>query len=159
MDGTPTSYCICFKTNIGGRTKLQTIFTQVHGLEVRVGQVLGHHLGFPVEVEMDCQALKDVLISNQLNAAHARWRDGILAHNIVDVRHVLGKLNVITDGLSRQWEGHPRDVGLLDGSEWTVSEDWEANTGLINDLLQISTNIENSTASQLLERFADELVF
>ncbi|KAG2749754.1 hypothetical protein P692DRAFT_201657171, partial [Suillus brevipes Sb2] len=65
----------------------------------------------------------------------------------------------IADGLSRQWEGHPRDVGLLDGSEWTVSEDWEANTGLINDLLQISTNIEDSTASQLLERFADEPVF
>jgi hypothetical protein len=41
--------------------------------------------GFPVEVETDCQALKDVLISNCLNAAHTRWKDGILAHNIIDV--------------------------------------------------------------------------
>jgi hypothetical protein len=115
--------------------------------------------GFSVEIETDCQALKDVLISNHLNTAHARWRDGILAHNIVDVRHVPGKLNVIADGLSRQWEGQPRDIGLLDGSEWTVSEDWEANMGLINNLLQISTNIEDSTASKLLEQFSNEPVF
>jgi hypothetical protein len=107
--------------------------------------------GFSVEIKMDYQALKDVLISNHLNTAHARWRDGIIAHNIVDVRHVPGKLNVIVDRLSRQWEGQPRDIGLLDGSEWTVSEDWEANMGLINDLLQISTKIEDSTASKLLE--------
>ncbi|KAG1799654.1 uncharacterized protein BJ212DRAFT_1241382, partial [Suillus subaureus] len=46
-----------------------------------------------------------------------------------------------------------------DGSKWMVSEDWEDNTGLINDLLQISTNIKDSTALQLLERFTDEPVF
>jgi hypothetical protein len=115
--------------------------------------------GFSVEVETDCQALKDMIISNRLNTPHARWHDGILAHNIVDVRHVPGKLNVIVDGLSQQWEGHPRDVGLLDGSEWTVSEDWETHMGLINDLLQISTNIENSTALELLQRFKNEPVF
>lgn len=50
------------------------------------------------------------MINDHLNAAHARWRDGILAHNIVDVRHVPGKLNVVADGLSRQWEGQPRDA-------------------------------------------------
>lgn len=79
--------------------------------------------GFPVEIETDCQALRDVLLSDNLNAAHARWRDGIIAHRIVDVRHVPGKLNVIADGLSRQWEGQPRDEGMEDGSTWTVSED------------------------------------
>jgi hypothetical protein len=115
--------------------------------------------GFSVKIEMDCQALKDVLISNYLNAAHARWRDGILAHNIVDIRHMPGKLNVIADGLSRQWEGQPQDIGLLNGSKWTVSEDWEANTGLINYLLQISTKIEDSTASKVLEKFSNEPVF
>lgn len=57
--------------------------------------------GFPVEIETDCQALRDVLISEKLNAAHARWRDGILAHHIIDVRHVPGKINVVADGLSR----------------------------------------------------------
>ena len=116
--------------------------------------------GFPVEVETDCQALKDVLISNRLNAAHARWRDGILGHNIVDVRHVPGKLNVVADGLSRQWEEQPRDNGALDGSEWTVNEDWESNTGIVNDLLCLSTlTTDHGETSQLLQRFANEPVF
>ena len=40
--------------------------------------------GYPVEVETDCQALRDVLMNDKLSATHARWRDGVLAHNIVD---------------------------------------------------------------------------
>lgn len=55
--------------------------------------------GYPVEVETDCQALCDVLMSDKLNATHARWRDGVLAYNIVDVRHVPGITN-IADGIS-----------------------------------------------------------
>ena len=46
--------------------------------------------GYPVEVETDCQALRDVLMNDKLSATHARWRDGVLAHNIVDVRHIPG---------------------------------------------------------------------
>ena len=114
--------------------------------------------GFPVEIETDCQALRDVVLSDNLNAAHARWRDGILAHNIIDVRHVPGKLNVIADGLSRQWEGQPRNNGLQDDSEWTVSEDWESNTGLINDMLLISP-VDERIANELCKRFANESVF
>ena len=60
--------------------------------------------GFPVEIETDCKALKDVLSSDTISAAHARWRDRIIAHNIVAVRHVPGRLNVVADGLSRQWD-------------------------------------------------------
>jgi hypothetical protein len=48
---------------------------------------------------------------------------------------VPGKLNVIADRLSCQWEGQPIDAVIDDGSAWMVSEDWEANSGLINDLL------------------------
>ncbi|KAG2742829.1 hypothetical protein P692DRAFT_201724528, partial [Suillus brevipes Sb2] len=85
--------------------------------------------------------------------------DGILPHNIVNVRHIPGKLNVIADSLSRQWEGHQQDIRLLGGSEWTVSEDWEFNSGLVNDLLQISTNIDTFTVAQLQQCFSDEPVF
>jgi len=56
--------------------------------------------GFPIEIETDCQALKDVLSNDNMSAAHARWRDGIIAHNIIAVRHVPGRLNVVADGLS-----------------------------------------------------------
>jgi hypothetical protein len=114
--------------------------------------------GFPVEIETDCQVLKDVLLNDHLNAAHARWRDGILAHNIIDVQHVPGKLNVIADGLSRQWEGQPRNTGLRDGSDWTVSEDWEARSGLLNDIL-FTSSIEPQLTTSLQERFAKEPIF
>ena len=56
--------------------------------------------GFPVEVETDCQALRDHLMNDKLSSTHARWRDGILAHQIIDVRHVPGRINVVADGLS-----------------------------------------------------------
>ncbi|GAV99845.1 Retrovirus-related Pol polyprotein from transposon opus Includes: ame: Full=Protease [Lentinula edodes] len=65
--------------------------------------------GFPVEIETDCQALRDVIANDKLNAVHCRWRDGVLAHHIVDVRHIPGKSNVVADGMSRMWEG--RDHG------------------------------------------------
>jgi hypothetical protein len=111
--------------------------------------------GFPVEIETDCIALKDMLLNQNLTAAHARWREGILSYNISDVRHVPGKLNVVADGLSRKWEGQPRVPG--DGSEWTVNEDWEARTGLVNDIMHVSET--DSVAEALRIRFAKEPIF
>jgi hypothetical protein len=70
--------------------------------------------GYPVEVETDCQALRDTLMNDKLSATHARWRDGVLAHNIVDVRHIPGITN-IADGISRQYENTPKSG--RDGSE------------------------------------------
>ena len=46
--------------------------------------------GFPIEIETDCQALRDHLLNDKLSATHACWRDGILAHQIIDIRHSLG---------------------------------------------------------------------
>jgi hypothetical protein len=110
--------------------------------------------GFLVEIETDCQALRDVMLNDKLNAAHARWRDGILAQQITDVRHVPGKINVVADGISQKWEGLPRQVG--DGSEWTVCEDWEEATGLVNDILHVAPS---NDMTRLKERFKDEPVF
>ena len=90
--------------------------------------------GYPVEVEMDCQALCDILLSNKLSATHTHWRDRVLAHNIVDVRHIPGKIN-IADGVSRQYKGTDKTPG--DGSKWTVTPDWEEVTGLVHDLYHI----------------------
>jgi len=70
--------------------------------------------GMPMEIETNCQALQDVLLSNRLNATHAWWWDGILAYNIVDVHHIPGITN-IANGVSRQYEGTPKGFG--DGSE------------------------------------------
>jgi hypothetical protein len=61
---------------------------------------------------------------------------------------------VVADGISCKWEGLPRQTG--DGSKWTVCEDLEANTGLTNDILNISINNETNT---LWKCFKNELAF
>ena len=112
--------------------------------------------GFPIEIETDCQALRDHLLNDKLSATHARWRDGILAHQIIDIRHVPGRSNVVADGLSRANEGTEHEEG--DGSEWSVSEDWEANIGLSHDVFHLS-NPETPEVQSLRERFKNEPIF
>jgi hypothetical protein len=109
--------------------------------------------GFPIEIETDCQALRDHLMNDKLSATHARWQDGILAHQIVDIRHVPGRLNVVADGLSRANEGTEHEEG--DGSTWTVSEDWEANTGLTHDIFYL-TDASTPEIATLREHFKNE---
>ena len=112
--------------------------------------------GFPVEVETDCQALRDHLMNDKLSATHARWRDGILAHQITDVRHVPGKLNVVADGLSRAREGMAHEEE--DGSGWTVSEDWESSVGLTHDIFH-TAEAYSPDITTLRNRFKDEPIF
>ena len=109
--------------------------------------------GYPVEVETDCQALRDVLMNDKLSATHARWRDGVLAHNIVDVRHIPGVTN-IADGLSRQYEGTPKTEG--DGSEWDVDASWEPRAGLA---LNINYVAATPAVQDLRDRFASTPLF
>ena len=109
--------------------------------------------GFPIEVHTDCQVLRDVLLSDKLNATHARWRDGVLAYNITNVTHVPGSTN-IADGLSRQFEGVPKQAD--DGSEWSVEPGWENNAGLPRDIYTVSVSEEAST---LISRFKDEPLY
>ncbi|KAE9401301.1 hypothetical protein BT96DRAFT_752471, partial [Gymnopus androsaceus JB14] len=69
----------------------------------------------------------------------------------------------VADGLSRMWEGQERVPG--DGSEWNVSEDWEAVTGLVNDVFGVDAAEEilgeNATTDWqgLMNRFEKEPVF
>ena len=107
-----------------------------------------------MEIKTDCQALRDVMLNDKLNTAHARWQDSILAQQIVDIHHVPGKINVVVDGISRKWEGIPRQVG--DGSKWTVCKDWEAATGLVNDILHVTAK---GDIHALKDQFKDEPVF
>ena len=108
---------------------------------------------YPVRVKTDCQALCDVLMNNKLSATHTRWRDSVLAHNIIDAQHIPGVMN-IADGLSCQYENTPRSD--RDGSNWTVSPDWEEKVGLTLDinLIMVSSDITG-----LLEWFTDKPIF
>lgn len=95
-------------------------------------------------------------MNDKLSATHARWRDGILAHQITDVRHVPGRLNVVADGLSRANEGTSHNEG--DGSEWTVSEDWENSMGLTHDIFHTSEACTPEMTT-LRDRFRNEPIF
>jgi len=112
--------------------------------------------GFPVEIETDCQALRDVIMSDDLNATHARWRDGILAHQIVDARHIPGRINLVGDGISRKDEDLPHEDG--DGSSWSVPPDWEHARGLHYDLFSVETAVD-TVHSRLRDRFKNENIF
>jgi hypothetical protein len=98
--------------------------------------------GYPVEVETDCQALHYMLMNDKLSATHARWRDGVLAHNITDIHHVPGITN-IANGLSRQYEDMPKSD--TDGSTWDVDPDWESRAGLAYSIncISISPSMQN----------------
>ena len=106
--------------------------------------------GYLVIVKMDCQALRDVLMNDKLSATHARWRDSILAHNVIDVQHIPGVSN-IADGLSWQYKGTLRTGN--DGSNWTVSPDWEEQAGLAFEVNHITID---SNMTTLLEWFKNK---
>jgi hypothetical protein len=110
--------------------------------------------GFPVELETDCQALRDTIINNKSNSAHARWLDGIMGHHIIDCRHRPGRLNQAADGISRQFTDAPVVEG--DGHEWSVDPDWASSVGLAYD---IWTTQLDSTQIALRERFVNEPIF
>ena len=112
--------------------------------------------GYPIEIETDCQALRDVLLIDELNATHARWRDGVISHQIVDVQHIPGRINLVGDGLSRKDEDQPHVDG--DGSSWSVAPDWEDARGLEYDLFTV-TDVTSDTHHKLRDRFKDERIF
>ena len=97
--------------------------------------------GYPVEVETDCQALRDVLMNDKLSSTHM-WRDGVLAHNIFNVRHVPGIIN-ITDGISQQYKNMLK--AGEDGSKWNVDLDWELRVGLVYGINCVSITPATST--------------
>ena len=64
--------------------------------------------GYPIELETDCQALRDHLLSSTLNSTHTQWQDAVLAYNIVDVHHRPGRLNMVTDASAGNTQTYPK---------------------------------------------------
>jgi hypothetical protein len=87
-----------------------------------------------------------------------------MGYQIVGAEHVKGAENMVADVLSRVDKGKPKVHG--DGSEWTVSPDWEVRSGIINNLFTVG--VEGLTylvmpvpegTMVLRERFKDELIY
>ena len=58
--------------------------------------------GQPIILVTDCTALRDILRSDKMPTAHARWREQLLAHNIIEVRHCDGRRHQLAHGLSHR---------------------------------------------------------
>ncbi|KAG2739639.1 hypothetical protein P692DRAFT_201668005, partial [Suillus brevipes Sb2] len=63
------------------------------------------------------------------------------------------------DALSRRASGQPQKDG--DGSAWSVSEDWETERGLVNDLflIQQTDSTSGMLVTELCNRFKEEPLF
>ncbi|KZP10862.1 hypothetical protein FIBSPDRAFT_675379, partial [Athelia psychrophila] len=88
--------------------------------------------------------------------------ESILAHNIIDIRHRPGVDNPVADGLSRLWQNRKRTA--TDGSSWSVLPDWEARSGVRNDILSVNADSAAHEAppalnSELQERFRGDSFF
>ncbi|QRV96866.1 Retrovirus-related Pol polyprotein from transposon opus [Ceratobasidium sp. AG-Ba] len=108
--------------------------------------------GWVIELEMDCKALADLLGNAKLNLTHKRWRQSVVARNIIAVPHKLGSENQVADALSRIYENRPNDdsgPGRLE----EVDPGWESAKELINDMYLLLN--DNKTAA-LLNRFQDD---
>lgn len=111
--------------------------------------------GQPIEIETDCKALADLLGNDKLNSTHERWRESIIARNIIAVRHKPGIENTAPDALSRTYERRMNDEDGT-GRDWDVDPGWEARTALVNDLYYLTSD---DTAKPLLDRFAKDPLF
>ncbi|KAF8715671.1 hypothetical protein RHS02_09979, partial [Rhizoctonia solani] len=108
-----------------------------------------------IEVETDCKALADLLGNKKISSTHERWRNTIVAHRIVAVRHRPGAENPVCDGLSRMWQ-YREDSEEGNGREETVDPDWEAHKGL---LVEVQYVMEDTEAGETLRRFDGDEYF
>lgn len=114
----------------------------------------------PMEIETNCQVLRDCLLKAKLSTHHGRWKELILAHNIVNIRHCLGVENPLADGLSRMWAN--RKCTDADGSSWSVLPDWEAQSGIKNNILSVQPTEDAprpQASSDIKERFTKYVFF
>jgi transposase InsO family protein len=128
--------------------------------------------GQRIIIESDAKAVVDFLRHEHLPPAHARWKEAVLGHNIIDVRHRPGATNPV-DSLTRLGASAPP-------STEAVEPGWEAETGLVNDLCTLEADWSDwptvldeagepsallgllereSETSLLLERFAEDPFF
>lgn len=154
----PISFCS--KRTSTSEAKYKPFLLEFAALKYSLDEFAPYIYGAPIEIETDCQALRDCLVQEKMSVHHSRWKESILAHNITAIRHCPGIDNPVADGLSRMWEG--RQCTDTDGSNYSVLADWEANHGLINDILGIAdAPPEGTTAAKhpLETMFASDIFF
>ena len=155
----PISYCS--KRTSRSEERYEPFLLEFAALKFCLDEFDPYIYGSPIEIETDCQALRDCLLQEKMSLHHSRWKESILAHNIIDIRHRPGIENPVADGLSRMWQNRKRQPG--DGSNWSVLPDWEAIRGIQNDILSVDvpplpTN-DNPQQYELADRFKGDTFF
>ncbi|CAK5263795.1 unnamed protein product, partial [Mycena citricolor] len=145
----------CSKRTSTSEAKYEPFLLEFAALKYALDEFEMYTYGSPIEIETDCQALRDTLMREKLNSHHSRWKESILARNIIDIRHRPGIENPVADALSRKWAN--RDRTEQDGSAWSVLADWEAPRGVIRDVFTVADTHAASHPLQAL--FADDLFF
>ena len=107
----PISYCS--KRTSKSEAKYELFLLEFAALKFCLDEFEPYIYGSPLEIETDCQALRDCLLQENMSVHHSRWKESILAHNIIAIRHQPGVENPVADGLSRMWDGHSGWVGLV----------------------------------------------
>ena len=91
--------------------------------------------GVPIEIETNCQALRDMLLNKKQSSTHARWEVSIVSQNIVDIRHRPGVTNMVADAISRKWAEVRGPSTGNNGEDWSVQPDLEGGKGIVNDIM------------------------
>ena len=75
----------CSKRMSPSKERYEPFMLEFAALKFAVDDFNAMIYGSPIEIEMDCQALRDVLLKKRQNLTHARWEESITSRNIVDV--------------------------------------------------------------------------
>ena len=150
----PISYCS--KRTSLSEARYEPFLLEFAALKYSMDEFTPYIYGAPVEIETDCQALRDCLLKDKLNTHHSRWMESILSYNIIDIRHRPGINNPVADGLSRMWTKRQRTA--TDGSTWSVLPNWEASKGMATDIMAIEES-DGAPEHHLERLFKGDLFF
>ena len=149
----PISFCS--KRTSPSESKYEPFLLEFAALKYSLDEFDPMIYGSPIEIETDCQALRDLLIRDKQSSHHSRWEESVLARQIVDIRHRPGIENPVANAISRKWRNRPHVPG--DGSSWTVQPDWDQRQGVKNDVMQVTA--ESTHQHEVLTRYADDVFF
>ena len=97
----PISYCS--KRTSKSEERYKPFLLKFAALKFCLDKFDPYIYGAPIEIETDCQALRDCLLKEKMSTHHSRWKELILAHNIIDIQHP-GVEIAVANGLSRMWQ-------------------------------------------------------
>jgi hypothetical protein len=101
----PISFCS--KCTSKSEAKYKPFLLEFATLKYSLDEFAPYIYGSLIEIKTDCQVLRDCLVQEKMSVHHSRWKESILAHNIIAICHRPGVENPVADGLSRMWEGCP----------------------------------------------------